>query len=105
MLRPSRSLKKSPPIAAMRSRVFRLPGDFLVQLVNCVCAVREVSFTEAMPSFSTNAASAASLRATSPPAMKEIWLRRSANWLLTGVAERSRTLVFTPADIISLLMG
>jgi hypothetical protein len=60
-----------------------------------------VSRTEGIWSVWANAASAVSLRATSPPAMKEIWLRRSANWLLTGVAERSSTLVRMPAEMMS----
>ena len=52
MLRPSSSLKKSPPMAAMSSRVLRWPGGFLAQLVKWVCACREVSLTERMLSFS-----------------------------------------------------
>ena len=72
MLRPSSSLKKSPPMAAMRSRVLRSRGGFFAQLVKCVCALREVSLTDAMPKLFGKRGVATSLRATSPPAMKEI---------------------------------
>jgi hypothetical protein len=87
----------SGPLAAL-AYFLAVNPDFLQA---AVATETPPPLTDGILSFSANAASAESFRATSPPAMKEIWLRRSANWLLTGVAESNRTFVFTPAEMMS----
>ena len=102
MLNPSSSLKKSPPMAFTKSRLFRSCGGRRAQRVNSACAARVVSLTEGTSRLPAKARSAATSCVTSPPAMKEIWLRRSDNSLLTGVADTSRTLVRTPWAMMSV---
>ena len=67
-------------IGEIEMRALRSSGGFFFQLVNFACALRVVSLMLGTPNFYLKAPSyfGSGSRATSPPAMNEIWLRRSA---------------------------